>query len=299
MQRPPVPPLLAVLFGILAASTAAIFIRYAQGDAPSLVIAAWRLSLASLVLTPLALTRRRAELASLSRREVGLALLSGLFLALHFATWITSLEYTTVASSVVLVSTTPLWVALLSPFTLREPITRLRAVGMLVALTGGVIVGLSDSGESAASNPLLGDALALAGAVMGASYVILGRRLRSRMSLVSYTFMVYGMAAVLLVALMLAAGQTPFGYPTQAYLWFALLALVPQLLGHSSFNWALRYLSAAYVSTVLLGEPVGSTILAFVLLNETPGLLKLAGAVLILAGIYVVAAGEARMKAEG
>ena len=299
MHRPPVPPLLAVLFGILAASTAAIFIRYAQDYAPSLVIAAWRLSLASLVLTPLALTRRRAELTSLSRREVGLALLSGLFLALHFATWITSLEYTTVASSVVLVSTTPLWVALLSPFTLREPITRLRAVGMLVALTGGGIVGLSDSGESAASNPLLGDALALVGAVMGASYVILGRRLRSRMSLVSYTFMVYGMAAVVLVALMLAAGQTPFGYPAQAYLWFALLALVPQLLGHSSFNWALRYLSAAYVSTLLLGEPVGSTILALVLLNETPGLLKLAGAVLILAGIYVVAAGEARMKAEG
>jgi drug/metabolite transporter (DMT)-like permease len=298
MHRPPVPPLLAVFFGILAASTAAIFIRYAQNDAPSLAIAAWRLSLATFVLAPLALTRRRVELSSLGRREAGQALLSGLFLALHFATWITSLEYTTVASSVVLVSTTPLWVALLSPFTLREPVTRLRVVGMLVALAGGIIVGLSDSGESIARNPLLGDALALAGAMMGAGYIILGRQLRKQMSLLSYTFVVYGMAAVVLVVCMLAAGQAPFGYPAQTYLWFALLALVPQLLGHSSFNWALRYLSAAYVSTVLLGEPVGSTILALILLQETPGLIKLAGAALILLGIYVVARGEGR-KEEG
>ncbi len=290
---PRIPPILGAFFGITAASTAAIFIRYAQQEgAPSLVIAACRLSIATLVLAPLALSRKRAELATLTRGELGLALLSGLFLSLHFATWISSLEYTTVASSVVLVTTTPLWVALLSPFTLREPITRGQLAGMLLALAGGVVIGVSDSGDNAASNPLLGDLLALAGAMMAASYIIIGRRLRKKMTLVSYTFLVYGAAAVMLVVFMLAGGFSPLGYPRITYLLFVLLALIPQLLGHSSINWALGYLSAASVSTILLGEPIGSTILAVILLNETPGVVKILGAVLILAGIYAVARSE-------
>jgi drug/metabolite transporter (DMT)-like permease len=283
------------IFGITASSTAAIFIRYAQHTgAPSLVIAACRLTIATLVLAPIALSQKRSELAALTRRELGLALLSGLFLAVHFASWISSLEYTTVASSVVLVTTTPLWVAILAPFTLREPITRGQMVGMLVALVGGVVVGVSDSGNSAARSPLLGDFLALVGAWMAASYIILGRRLRKKMSLVSYTFVVYGAAAVMLVIFMLGAGFSPAGYPAQAYLWFVLLALIPQLLGHSSINWALGYLSAASVSTILLGEPIGSTLLAVLLLNETPGVVKVLGAALILLGIYSVARGESK-----
>ena len=292
-QHPRVSPILGAIFGITAASTAAIFIRFAQQEgAPSLVIAAGRLSIAALVLAPLALSRRRAELAGLTRLEMGLALLSGLFLSLHFATWISSLEYTTVASSVVLVTTTPLWVALLSPFTLREPITRGQMLGMLAALAGGVVIGVSDAGDTTASNPLLGDLLALAGALMAASYILIGRRLRKKMTLVSYTFLVYGTAAVMLVIFMLAGGYSPFGYPAVTYLWFVLLALIPQLLGHSSINWALGYLSAASVSTILLGEPIGSTILAVILLNETPGVVKIFGAALILAGIYAVARSE-------
>jgi drug/metabolite transporter (DMT)-like permease len=286
-------PYLAAFFGITAASTAAIFIRYAQQEGvPSLVIAACRLSIATLVLAPIALSRRRTELAALTRRELGLALLSGLFLALHFAAWISSLEYTTVASSVVLVTTTPLWVAVLAPFTLREPVTRAQLVGMLAALAGGVVIGVSDAGNSAAKNPLLGDLLALAGAMMAASYILIGRRLRKKMTLISYTFVVYGAAAVILVMIMLVGGYSPLGYPAAAYLWFVLLALIPQLLGHSSINWALGYLSAASVSTILLGEPIGSTILAVILLHETPGVVKILGAVLILAGIYAVARSE-------
>jgi drug/metabolite transporter (DMT)-like permease len=291
--QPRFSPILGAIFGITAASTAAIFIRYAQQEgAPSLVIAAFRLAIATLVLAPLALGRKRAELAALTRRELGLALLSGLFLSLHFATWISSLEYTTVASSVVLVTTTPLWVALLSPFTLKEPISRGQVMGMLAALAGGVVIGVSDSGASTASNPLLGDLLALAGAVMAASYILIGRRLRKKITLVSYTFLVYGTAALMLVAFMLAGGYSPTGYPALTYLWFVLLALIPQLLGHSSINWALGYLSAASVATILLGEPIGSTILAVILLNEVPGGVKMLGAALILAGIYVVARGE-------
>jgi len=308
-RRPPVPPLAALAFGILAVSTASIFIRFAQAYAPSLTIAAYRLSLATLALAPFAFFLRRDELRSLTPREVLLALLSGVFLALHFASWITSLEYTSVASSVVLVSTTPLWVALLSPFTLKEPVHRRVGAGMALALIGGTVVGLSDAcawsgsafvcpplGEFVRGRAFLGDLLALLGALMAAFYLILGRKLRARTSLLSYVFVVYGMAAVALIALMFAAGQKPFGYPPPAYLWFLLLALVPQLLGHSTFNWALRYLSAAYVAITLLGEPVGSTLLAYFLLDETPTWLKSFGAILILVGIYVASTAEAAVK---
>jgi drug/metabolite transporter (DMT)-like permease len=297
---PPIHPMIALFFGILAVSTASIFIRYAQSYAPSLVIAAYRLGLATLILAPVALLRHREELKGLTLRELSLGLLSGIFLALHFATWITSLEYTTVASSVVLVTTTPLWVALFAPFTIKEPLSRLVLAGMILALAGGTLVGLSDTctwqGIGLACPPLAdfvrgeafyGDLLALAGAFMAAGYIVIGRSLRGKMSLIPYIFVVYGMAALVLVVVMFTAGQSPVGYPSPAYVWFILLALVPQLLGHSTFNWALRYLSAAYVAISLLGEPIGSTILAYFLLQETPTGLKIFGAILIMVGIYV------------
>lgn len=310
-HKPPAPPFLVLLGGILAVSAASIFIRYAQVYAPSLVIAVYRLVLASLFLAPLAYWRYRAELRSLSLHDLRLGLLSGIFLALHFATWITSLEHTSVASSVVLVATAPLWVALLSPFTLREPVSRAVLAGMLLALVGGTVIGLSDSctwhsgnlicppmADFVSGEAFLGDILALAGALMAAAYILIGRSLRSKMSLIPYIFVVYSMAAIVLVGLMFAAGQSPTGYPTPAYAWFLLLAIVPQLLGHSSFNWALRYLSAAYVSIALLGEPVGSTILAYFLLRETPASLKIFGAILILAGIYIASRSETRHPAQ-
>jgi len=301
-NRPPISPSLAIPIGILAVSTASIFIRYAQGDGvSSLVIAAWRLSLASLILAPIALLRYRNELRALDRRGLMLALFSGVFLAIHFATWITSLEYTTVASSVVLVSTSPLWVAILAPLTIHEPVGRTVLIGMGLALIGGSIVGLSDScslmgltslqcpplSEFVSGEAFLGDLLALVGAFAAAGYLLIGRSLREKMSLIPYIFVVYGMAAIVLVIVMLVAGKSPFGYGPRTYVWFLLLALVPQLLGHSTFNWALRYLPAAFVSITLLGEPIGSAILAYFILDEVPTALMVFGAILILVGIYV------------
>jgi drug/metabolite transporter (DMT)-like permease len=297
--------LAVILFGILAVSTASIFIRYAQRDAPSLVIAAYRLTIASLALAPVAVGTRRAELRRLSRRDAGLALLSGAFLAVHFATWISSLEYTTIASSVVLVSTTPLWVALVSPALLKERLSRPVIVGLLLTLIGVTVVGLSDTcgwGGSGLQCPPLaefvrgraffGDMLAITGAMAGAAYLVIGRSLRARVSLIGYVFVVYSMAAVVLIGFALTARQPLLGYPASAYLWFALLALVPQLLGHSSFNWALGYLPAAFVSLTLLGEPIGSTILAYFILGETPSMMKVVGAILILLGIYIASTGQ-------
>jgi drug/metabolite transporter (DMT)-like permease len=292
---------LGLLGGVLAVSAASIFIRFAQNEgAPSIVIAAYRLTIASLVLAPLALTRHRSELQQLARREWALALLSGFFLAIHFATWITSLQYTSIASSVVLVSTAPLWVALLSPFVLHERISRSAVIGLALALTGSIAVGLSDSctwqaGRVAcpplqtflARTTFLGDFLALVGAWMAAGYMLVGRRLRAKMDLVPYVTVVYGMAAVVLIAIMFGRRESPLGYSPSVYLWVILLGLVPQLIGHSTYNWALRYMPASFVSVALLGEPIGSTILAYIIFQEQPSWLKIIGAVSILAGIWL------------
>jgi drug/metabolite transporter (DMT)-like permease len=292
-----------LLAGILAVSTASIFIKFAQrAGAPSIVIAAFRLTLATLGLAPLALTRYRSELYRLTRREWILALLSGFFLALHFAFWITSLQYTSVASSVVLVTTTPLWVGLFAPLVLRERVGATTYVGLAMALAGGTVIGLSDACSwqagsiacpAAASffggTAFLGDFLALAGAWMAAGYMLVGRKLRAKIDLIPYIFVVYGMAAVVLIAIMFGLGESPLGYFPVTYLWLVLLALVPQLLGHSIFNWSLKYLPVSLVSVTLLGEPVGSTVLAYFILQESPGWVKIIGAVLILAGIWLAA----------
>jgi drug/metabolite transporter (DMT)-like permease len=288
-----------LLVAILAVSTASIFIRFAQREAPSLVIAALRLTIASLALMPVALSRYSGELRALARKDLLLGLLSGFFLAIHFGTWISSLEYTSVASSVVLVSTGPLWVALLAPIFLREPLSRVVLAGLSLALLGGAVIGLSDScrldgglvcpplGEFLQGKVFFGNFLALAGAWAVAGYLMIGRRLRTNMSLIPYIFVVYGSAAICLLLAMFVTGQQPSGFSPQVYGWIVLLALVPQLIGHTTYNWALRYLSAALVSITTLAEPVGSAILAYILLHESPTRLTVLGGVLILAGIYL------------
>jgi drug/metabolite transporter (DMT)-like permease len=292
-----------LLAGVAAVSTASIFIEFAQNaGAASIVIAAFRLTLASLALAPLALTRYRSQLSQLKRREWLLALLAGVFLALHFSVWVTSLQYISVASSVVLVTTTPLWVALLSPLVLHEHVGKATYVGMILALLGGTVVGLSDAcswragvivcpsaGVFFGGTAFLGDFLALAGAWMAAGYLLVGRSLRARLNLVPYIFVVYGMSAILLITFMVGLRESPLGLSPITYLWLVLLALVPQLLGHSIFNWSLKYLPVSLVSVSLLGEPVGSTILAYFLLQQQPVLVKIGGAILILLGIWLAA----------
>jgi drug/metabolite transporter (DMT)-like permease len=295
--------MLILLTGILAVSTASVFIKFAQtAGSPSIVIAAFRLTLATIGLAPLALTRYRSELRRLTRREWLLAFLSGIFLAFHFAFWITSLQYASVASSVVLVTTTPLWVALFAPLVLHERVGPGTYLGLVLALVGSLAVSLSDSCTwqagslacpAAASffggTAFLGDFLALAGAWMAAGYMLVGRKLRTKMNLIPYIFVVYGVAAILLIIFMLGMGASPLGLPPIAYLWMILLALIPQLLGHSIFNWSLKYIPVSLVSVTLLGEPVGSTVLAYFILQESPGWFKIIGAVLILAGIWLAA----------
>lgn len=291
-----------LVFGIFVVSWAAILIRWA-GEAPPLVIAAGRLLTASLLLAPVALAQRAPrELRALGRRDQLLALLAGLALAVHFATWITSVRMTTIATSAVLVETNPLFVAILSGLFLRERIGRLTAVGIGVAVAGCIVIGLGDlsSGQvQLTGQVLLGDLLALIGGLMAAIYFLLGRRLRQRLSIVAYIWPVYTAAAVVLLALGLFTGQQFTGYAPVTYLMILLLAVGPQLLGHSSLNYALGQLSATLVTVAALGEPIGSTVLAFVLLGETPSLLTLGGGVLILVGIALASVGEGGARGRG
>lgn len=304
-SKPRPSPYLALGFAILAVSTASIFIRIAQEEAPSLVIAAMRMVIACMILAPSTLIRKFREIRTISKKNWLLILHSGLFLALHFACWITSLEKTSVASSVVLVATVPLWVALLSPFLLREKLTRFIIIGLIVALIGGTVVGISQicsikqgkficdsSGLFFSRTTVVGNLLALAGAIFAAGYLIIGRSARKTVSLESYIFLVYGIAAIFLIILTTLNGQSFTGYSPRTYLFMLLIALIPQLIGHSTYNWALKYLSAVFVSIALLGEPIGSTILAFLFLKETPTIFEIVGGILILAGIIITSRSE-------
>ncbi len=272
----------ALLVGVVAVSFAAILIRLA--DAPSIVIAAYRLTLASLIVAPLGLVRRWGEVRGLSGPDLACTVLAGAFLTLHFALWIASLNYTTVASSVVFVTAHPLFVAIGSHLFTQDKITRPMFGGIMLAVFGSVIIGWNDL--AVGQRALWGDVLALGGAVMAAGYFMAGRRLRPTVSLWAYISVVYSMAALGALMLAVLSGEKLTGYTPYTYVMLVLLAVGPQIIGHSSFNWALRHISAAAVAVIILGEPVGSTILAYFMLDEVPTALKIVGAGLILSGIY-------------
>lgn len=284
--KPRVSPLVGLAVGVLAISTGSILVRFAQGeDVPSLVIAAWRLTFASLILLPLCLMRRRDELRALNSADIRFATFSGIMLALHFATWITSLEYTSVAVSTVLVTTSPLWVALAAPIFLGERITRPVKIGIGLALIGSVVISLGSFGGGSA--PVFGSILALLGAITAAAYLLIGRKLRVKLSLLTYVTLVYTIAAIVLIVLALAAGHNLLDYSAQTFFIFLLLALFPQLIGHSSFNWALGFLPVVYVTVAVISEPIGASILALLLFQEIPTPLTLLGSVFILGGLIV------------
>ena len=288
------PPYLALAIGMVAVSSSAVLISLARMQGvPALAIAALRVALSAAVVAPLALTRSRAELLHLPLRDVGLAVASGLLLALHFASWISSLDYISVMSSVVLVSTNPLFVGLASILVLRERVSRMTIAGVVVAILGATVVGLSDAGQ-AGSGTLRGDLLALLGAVAASGYLLLGRRLRQRMSLIPYVAITYSTAAVALLAVAFATGVSLGGWSAKGWLFVALLALGPQLIGHTAYNWALKHVSAVFVTVTLLAEPIGSTLLAIPLLGQVPPPLRIAGGVLILVGIWIASRAEVK-----
>jgi len=273
-----------LVIAVVAVSWAAIFIRLAE--APPLVSAFYRMAFAVLFLSPFALSPFLGELKVIRKRELSLTILSGLLLGIHFALWFTSLFYTTISNSVVLVTTQPIFVAFLSLLLLKERIGAIQLLGIVSAIIGGALIAGGDL--SLGREYLFGDLLALAGAVAAGSYMLCGRIVRQRMNLLPYIFFVYLLATLVLGVLCVIYGESLYPYPKLTFLWFVLLALVPTIIGHTLYNWILKYLKAHLVATSILGEPVGSTILAFLIFAEVPPAWTYAGAILIFVGVFLV-----------
>lgn len=282
---PIIPPLVGLGVAIVAISTGAILVRLS--DAPSTVAAFYRVLFTTLPLAPIAVWRYRDEFGRIDSRDLLFATLAGVALALHFAAWFESLEWTSVAASVTLVQSQPLFVALGAWLLLRERLTSQMVLGIIVAVCGMAAMSLGDllGGVLVGPDPLLGNSLALFGAVMAAGYVLAGRSLRQRISLVPYVVIVYSVCTVTLLAIALTQGDQLVAYPAREWLIFLGLALGPGLLGHTVINWALKYLESSVVSVSMLGEPVGATLLALVFLAEVPTAYTIAGGVVVLAGI--------------
>jgi drug/metabolite transporter (DMT)-like permease len=282
-EEPRFPPNIALLVSIAAVSTASILIKMSK--APPLTIATYRLVFATLILIPFFFNKDGyKKFVSSNSKDVLILVGVGVVLAIHFATWITSLGLTSVASSVLFVHIDPIFVALVSHFYLKERIQTGTTIGIGLACLGTVILAYGDA--SVSNTSLLGDLLALIGAIMLGIYILAGRRLRQNLDLVSYVTPVYASSAITLLVASLASGTSLWPYPLSEILLFFVIALVPMIFGHTVYNWTLRWLSAPIVSISLLGEPVGATILAYVILNEVPSQLTMIGGVLVLIGIY-------------
>ena len=287
-------PYLVLAGGVVVVSTAAILVRFAQAEgASSLSIAAGRLAIAAIVLAPLVWAKVGRELRGLTADALLLPAASGVLLALHFWTWIASLEYTSVASSTVLVTTNPLWVAIASALLLRERPGTATIAGIALTVFGSGLIFVSDAGRAdAGAAPALGNTLALIGALAVSGYLLIGRALRGRISLLAYVWLAYSVAAVSLLFAAVVTGQGVRELSPNAWWFIIALGLGPQLLGHTAFNWALRRLTAAFVAVAILGEPVGSAVLAWLMLGERFGVLQFFGFMLLLAGIFLAARSE-------
>jgi drug/metabolite transporter (DMT)-like permease len=285
-DRPGVHPYFALFVSIVAVSTASILIKISE--AGPLAIAAYRLTFATLILIPFFLNRGGVEqLKGAGRQGVITLMAVGLVLAVHFASWISSLSFTSVASSVIFVHVDPIFVAVVSHFIIKERITRRVLLGIFIAFTGATIIAVGDLGLGEAN--LYGDILALIGALMLGIYILSGRRIRQSLDLFTYVTPVYAASALALTAGCVLT-ETPLApYPPREYLLFLAIAIVPMIFGHTVYNWALRYLEAPIVSISLLGEPVGATLLAYLILKEVPAPLVIVGGVVALLGIYVTA----------
>ena len=286
-------PLVALAFAVFAASSSAVLVRWSA--APSSVAAFYRVLFTTAIVAPVALLRYREEFALLSRRDIAAALAAGVALAVHFAAWFESLNHTSVAASVTIVQTQPVFVALGAALLLDERLDRTTVAGIAIAIVGAAAMSLGDAGEAPVSDATpYGNALALLGAITVAGYVLAGRSIRQRVSLFPYVTVVYTACALTLGALVAAQGHDVATYPAREWLLFLGMAVGPGVFGHTVVNWTLKHLESVVVSVAWLGEPVGATLLAVPLLAEVPDAVTVLGGAVVLSGIYLTVVGRER-----
>lgn len=298
-MKPKLNPYIVLIIGLMAASSAATLIGLAQrAGAPSLVIAAFRLVIATLVLGLVVLYRGSwRQLLGVSPRVLLLIVLSGLMLGAHFASWITSIEVTSVTNAVVFVKTTPLWVGLFAPFALKEATRRITWLSIIVVMFGAVIIALSSRpAEAGSSSVLLGDGLALLSAFFVACYLMIGRSIREKLDLIPYLFAVYGIASFSVLSVVGLLRLPIATLRTDAFVWMVALGLFPQLIGHSAFNYAMRHMQASLVTIIQLGDTLPQVFLAAIFLADVPTPLQAVGAVIVLLGILIATLFDYRQK---
>lgn len=278
-------PAVALAVAVFATSSSAILVRWSA--APSSVAALYRVLFTTVLVAPVAATRHRGAFARLSRRDLAGAIVAGVALAVHFAAWFESLEHTSVAASVTLVQSQPIFVALGAGLLLGERIGRETVFGIVVAIVGAAAMSLGGAAEALSDATLYGNALAVLGAVTVAGYVLAGRSIRQRVPLFPYVTVVYGACVLALFVFVGVQGHRYVGYPAREWILFLGLAVGPGIFGHTVSNWVLEHLESVVVSVAWLGEPVGATLLAFVLLAEVPDAITVLGGVVVIAGVLV------------
>ena len=280
--------MLTMGLAVVALAFASIFItELERSQVPPLVIAFYRMAIATALMLPWTLTFKRKEIRALDRKDLSLLLLGGFCLAVHFGAWITSLKYVPIATSIVLVNSHPLFVVVASYLFLGERPPRRGWIGTAVGLAGMAVMSHDALGNLQLA--MKGSGLALLGALAVVGYFIAGRKARARINLLSYVTPLYALCSVLLLIWVLIAGDSLAPYSTTVWLYLAALAVVPTIVGHTLFNWALRHVRPTSISLAFLGEPVVASLLALIFFAQRPPLATFIGGVLVLAGVYLTA----------
>jgi drug/metabolite transporter (DMT)-like permease len=287
-------PYIALFISIAAVSTAAILIVSVSEDVPPLTIAFYRLLFTVILLCPAVLffKKTRKELFHIPKKTLLLIFLIGIILAVHFAFWITSLDYTSVASSVILVTAHPVLVAPVAHYFLKEKLGFINVLGIILSLFGVVILVLGNYGLGSLSlDSVEGNILAILGGVAAGLYILGGRKVRKTVSVVSYGFIVYSISTIILFCLCIITKSRITSIEISDYEIFIFLALISGIFGHTFYNWSLKHIRASVASVTLLGEPIGSTILAFIIpwINQIPSNYTVIGGIIIFLGIYLTA----------
>jgi drug/metabolite transporter (DMT)-like permease len=292
MDNTRINPYLALAIGVISVSTSAILVKFSSS--PSGVIAFYRLFLSVLLLLPLFLTRYVAELRLITKRDWIYSMIAGIFLALHFILWFESLNYTSVASSTVLVTLQPLFAFIGTYFIFKEKISFMTIISGVIAIVGSAIISWGDFRISGSA--LFGDFLALFACALVTVYLMFGQTVRKRLSLITYTFIVYSFSSITLFLYVIIRNESFIPTQSSDWLYFFLLALIPTLLGHSLFNWTLKWISTSTISMAILFEPVGAIILAYYLLDEGLIWSQIIGGLIVIGGISLFVLDERKAK---